>query len=448
MKPFILAVLLFWLLFPSLFSQKTIILQPGPADGTDTYINSAFPDQQWGNNPNLVPCAWTYEGVFGIGRALTLFDLSQIPADAQILDARLTLFYDPAAAYGEQYGENASCFEKITENWEEMAATWNVQPDVTTAEALFLDKTQSPSQDLTDIDFTSFVSDWVLHPETNYGFSHRMVTEITYCCLVYSSSDHPDPARRPKLVVTYRDCDRPVAGFTFLVQIPKVTFSDTSGSGTSWFWDFGDGYFSNLRNPQHLYATQGVYEVCLTVTDSCGSDTLCKNVPVCEMPQPHFYYQPIEQLVSFRDSSISPQSWFWDFGDGFYSDLRNPVHYFNEPGTYYVCEQVTNACNTETFCDSVTIVANAIEDHSKTPVVIIYPNPASATAFVRLNVPNVSTIAFELFNLQTNSIRQWKMKCTPAQNSVPLNLDGIPQGVYLLQTKFEGSVLLNKLIIL
>jgi hypothetical protein len=423
MKPFILAVLLFWLLFPSLFSQKTIILQPGPADGTDTYINSAFPDQQWGNNPNLVPCAWTYEGVFGIGRALTLFDLSQIPADAQILDARLTLFYDPAAAYGEQYGENASCFERITENWEEMAATWNVQPDVTTAEALFLDKTQSPSQDLTDIDFTSFVSDWVLHPETNFGFSHRMVTEITYCCLVYSSSDHPDPARRPKLVVTYRDCDRPVAGFTFLVQIPKVTFSDTSGSGTSWFWDFGDGYFSNLRNPQHLYATQGVYEVCLTVTDSCGSDTLCKNVPVCEMPQPHFYYQPIEQLVSFRDSSISPQSWFWDFGDGFYSDLRNPVHYFNEPGTYYVCEQVTNACNTETFCDSVTIVANAIEDHSKTPVVIIYPNPASATAFVRLNVPNVSTIAFELFNLQTNSIRQWKMKCTPAQNSVPLNLD-------------------------
>jgi hypothetical protein len=448
MKPFLPVVLLFWLLIPSLFSQKTVIIQPGPADGIDTYINSAFPDQQWGNNPNLVPCAWTYDGVFGIGRALTRFDLSQIPADAQILDARLTLFYDPAAAYGVQDGETASCFEKITENWEEMAATWNVQPDVTTADALFLDKTESPSQDLTDIDFTSFVSEWVLHPETNFGFSHRMVTEVTYCCLVYSSTDHPNPSRRPKLVVTYRDCDRPVAGFTFWVQIPNVTFSDTSGSGTSWFWDFGDGYFSNLQNPQHVYATQGVYKVCLTVTDSCGSDTLCKSVTVCEFPQPHFYYQQTEQLVSFRDSSTSPQSWFWDFGDGFYSDLKNPVHYFNEPGTYFICEQVTNACNTETYCDSVAIIANAIEGHSRTPGVIIYPNPATETAYLRLNVPYASTVVFELFTLQGKCIRQWKMKCTPDQNSVPLNLDGIPQGVYFLQTKFEGSTLLNKLIIL
>jgi hypothetical protein len=80
--------------------------------------------------------------------------------------------------------------------------------------------------------------------------------------------------------------------------------------------------------------------------------------------------------------------------------------------------------------------------------VIVYPNPANNIAYVRLNVPNVSAVAFELFTLQCKSIRQWNIKCDPGQDSLPLNLDGIPQGVYFLKTKIEGSILLNKLIIL
>ena len=448
MRSILLTFIFFLLFLPSNFSQKTIVLQPGPSDGYDTKINSAFPDYQWGTNPNLVACAWTYDGIFGIGRYLIRFDLSIIPSNAQILDARLTLFYDPDAANGEQYGANASYIEKIIENWDDMTATWNNQPLSTGAGAVFIARTQSSTQDLTDIDVTGFVSEWVLHPEANFGLLHRMVTEITYCSLVYSSSNHPNAERRPKLVVRYRDCDPPVAGFYYSTQIPGVNFTDSSSSATSWLWDFGDGYFSNLQNPAHVYATQGIYPVCLTVNDSCGSDTICENVHVCEMPGPHYYYTIINGTVAFRDSSTLPQSWYWDFGDGFYSDLKNPEHYFNKSGTFYVCEKVTNACGVQTFCDSVKIVPSAIEDNLTSFGVSLYPNPAHDVVFLNVKVKSGTTASIELFTPQNSSLGKWIREIKPGDRAISLNIAGLSQGIYFLQTKIDGVYRLNKLIIL
>ncbi|MCX6698735.1 MAG: PKD domain-containing protein [Methanomicrobiales archaeon] len=53
-----------------------------------------------------------------------------------------------------------------------------------------------------------------------------------------------------------------------------VTFSDTStGSPTSWLWDFGDGSSSKLEDPpQHNYSVPGTYTVSLTVTGTSGTN--------------------------------------------------------------------------------------------------------------------------------------------------------------------------------
>lgn len=39
---------------------------------------------------------------------------------------------------------------------------------------------------------------------------------------------------------------------------------------SSWFWNFGDGSYSNLENPSHIYADAGNYTVNLIVTDELG----------------------------------------------------------------------------------------------------------------------------------------------------------------------------------
>lgn len=44
---------------------------------------------------------------------------------------------------------------------------------------------------------------------------------------------------------------------------------------TTWEWSFGDGSFAQDTSPVHTYAQDGIYEVCLTVSNANGSHTAC-----------------------------------------------------------------------------------------------------------------------------------------------------------------------------
>jgi PKD repeat protein len=68
----------------------------------------------------------------------------------------------------------------------------------------------------------------------------------------------------------------PVADFDGTSNELEATFTDLStGTPSTWLWDFGDGSTSTLQNPVHNYLTPGTYTICLTVTNDCGSDTTC-----------------------------------------------------------------------------------------------------------------------------------------------------------------------------
>lgn len=71
-----------------------------------------------------------------------------------------------------------------------------------------------------------------------------------------------------------------VAGFNFSPVANTVTFNSTSTNASSWFWDFGDGIYSSLENPVHLYANIGSYNVLLVVSNACGVDSLFQNVNI------------------------------------------------------------------------------------------------------------------------------------------------------------------------
>jgi PKD repeat protein len=70
----------------------------------------------------------------------------------------------------------------------------------------------------------------------------------------------------------------PVANFTADYSVgyspEPVRFIDTStGDPVSWYWDFGDGKSSTLRNPEHTYPSHGgVYRVSLKVANAAGSN--------------------------------------------------------------------------------------------------------------------------------------------------------------------------------
>jgi len=65
----------------------------------------------------------------------------------------------------------------------------------------------------------------------------------------------------------------------------KVNFTDKStGSPTSWNWNFGDGANSTQQNPEHTYSTEGNYTVNLTVSKANGMDTKSSEIIVQSTP--------------------------------------------------------------------------------------------------------------------------------------------------------------------
>ncbi|MFN0035445.1 MAG: PKD domain-containing protein [Saprospiraceae bacterium] len=77
----------------------------------------------------------------------------------------------------------------------------------------------------------------------------------------------------------------PVARFRWNVadtlSPQQVAFTDYSyHEPTAWLWDFGDGTTSQDTSPVHLYASPGIYTVCLTVCNANACDTVCQEVEV------------------------------------------------------------------------------------------------------------------------------------------------------------------------
>ncbi|HEX9983266.1 MAG TPA: PKD domain-containing protein [Thermoanaerobaculia bacterium] len=140
----------------------------------------------------------------------------------------------------------------------------------------------------------------------------------------------------------------PSADFSFEVSGTAVLFTNLStGSPTSYRWQFGDGTESTaVTPPQHDYKTPGSYTVTLTASNGAGSSSKSKFVTVTAAPAVNaaFTFEAAGLKVLFTDaSSGTPVSWLWTFGDGGISTEKNPSHTYERAGSYEVSLTVGNA---------------------------------------------------------------------------------------------------------
>jgi subtilisin family serine protease len=83
----------------------------------------------------------------------------------------------------------------------------------------------------------------------------------------------------------------PSADFSYQVDKLTVSFTDTStdsdGTITGWYWNFGDGQGSNTQHPVHVFSVDGTYVVSLTVTDNDGdTGSTSRNISVSDEETP------------------------------------------------------------------------------------------------------------------------------------------------------------------
>ncbi len=169
-----------------------------------------------------------------------------------------------------------------------------------------------------------------------------------------------------------------------------TSFSDLSVPGDAaldtWIWDFGDGNSSGLQNPNHVYSTEGVYNVALIVRDvnNCQGDTTFNTLIrvgyvqdvdfTTALPDSNTLSCNDSLTVNFSDQTAyfgpGPFSYLWDFGDGNTDTNQNPSHTFTNFGNYDVSLTITEGfanCATTEVKTSYVNLLDVIPDFTFTP---------------------------------------------------------------------------------
>lgn len=159
--------------------------------------------------------------------------------------------------------------------------------------------------------------------------------------------------------------------FTNACKGLATSFTNNSilGFGSNRFqstkWDFGDGNFSDLENPTHIYQNAGTYIVTLTIRgdSSCESSSISKTINVYGTPLSNFtYINNCINVPTYFKNSTTPgfgetdhNVVEWDFGDGVKSNEKEPQHIYSAPGLYTI-RMITASKNCPTNQDTITKV--------------------------------------------------------------------------------------------
>jgi len=202
MKARILTLYMFLVLMSSVvFGIETVVIQPDANSGVDSYIEDNSPDANW-DGYLWLQVGYLTTPVISTTRALIKFNLSEIPKNAIILEANLSLYWYFTS---EDPGSSEFTVYRINESWNETNVTWNNQPDINTTIIDSIDGFQAGNEGQWKTwNVTNTVQEWINGTYENYGFEIRKVDENSGGTIRFYSSDYETADLRPKLVVTYK----------------------------------------------------------------------------------------------------------------------------------------------------------------------------------------------------------------------------------------------------
>ena len=159
-------------------------------------------------------------------------------------------------------------------------------------------------------------------------------------------------------------------------------------------WSFGDGSTSNSLTPAHTYASNGVYTVTETVTDSlnnilCSSaQTIAVTNGSCNTPVPAVTYtlipDSIPQWWSIFINYTQAANAIWYWGDGTTSTGLYPTHIYDSAAVYHICVTVYNVCgDSVNYCQNDSIYR--LSKNNNTNSFMTHVNVINANATTGIN---------------------------------------------------------------
>ncbi len=277
----------------------------------------------------------------------------------------------------------------------------------------------------------------------------------------------------------YSGTDQNLIGLTFVnnntgyICGTNGTILKSTNSGDSWFAqesgtnNYASGVF--FLNPDEGYVV-GLNELLLKTTnggdnwikqtagvsgrlfrvffqnDSTGYITAQNGIVLktCLPPLALFDYASDDSIVQFFENSLYAESWYWDFGDNYFSSEMNPVHKYDTSGEYLTCLYVYNLCGSASICKTISVYEEKPEMGLS---LIIFPNPVVETLTIEIyNMPeDVEELYVELFDNIGRLINLYKFKDNLDENYIDVSF--YADGLYYLKMIIDEKSFLEKFVV-
>ena len=112
----------------------------------------------------------------------------------------------------------------------------------------------------------------------NISESNPQAATVGTVDVILSLVDSKGCVSMDTIVLTVNDMET-VGGFTYNdLGEGTIEFIDASVNAEYWSWNFGDGTTLTDQNPTHTFSSDGSFQVCLTVGNTCYQDTYCETI--------------------------------------------------------------------------------------------------------------------------------------------------------------------------
>lgn len=306
-------------------------------------------------------------------------------------------------------------------------------------------------------DFGSYGTSNVQNPTLLVAQADSFITKLTV------TSDH--------------GCKDSVTATAFVYPLPLATFTPSvtygappldvgftmNAAGNSAEWDFGDGATSFLTNPHHIYNDTGQYVVTLTAISPFG----CSNqstkiisvlIPVLDLSVENISFVQINNewemrcrlrnLGNIDITSFSIQAQLEGKSlvtENVSADTLSAGQAMN---FVFATRFVVDNNTPEFFCTEILQVNNTADDNvnnnqkctspgNEFHVFEVYPNPSHSESGINLNIPEDGFVSMNMYDLRGRQVKPSTEVTLPkGYQQLPVNLQGLQNGIYLLDIRY------------
>ncbi len=193
------------------------------------------------------------------------------------------------------------------------------------------------------------------------------------------------------------------------------------------------------------------YDWEVSTSHGCGRTAVPININVNQTASPVFISASADTLTlqdgatfEFKQENANVQKLTWHFGDGSTSTENNPIHTYQNEGTYQVVltlEDQNGCVNSEALevvvLDEMTTSTKRVSDILD---IILYPNPASD--FVTIQTNDATLMQVQVIDMLGEIVQQ----TTANSNQLKIDCSSLPNGVYYILINLNEQQVVEKMI--